>query len=86
MQTAAVIMTKKVVTVTSETSVAEIANLLLEHKISAVPVIDDEQHILGIISEGDLLGRHPPAAHAAGGCGSSAKTRRAWRRSRLPGI
>ena len=59
MQTAAVIMTKKVVTVTPETSVAEIANLLLEHKISAVPVIDDEQHILGIISEGDLLGRPP---------------------------
>ena len=59
MQTASVIMTTKVVTVTPETSVAEIASLLLEHKISAVPVIDDEQGVVGIVSEGDLLGRPP---------------------------
>ena len=60
MQTAAAIMTTKVVTATPETSVAEIASLLLEHKISAVPVIDGEQGVVGIVSEGDLLGR-PPA-------------------------
>ena len=59
MQTASMIMTTKVVTVTPETSVAEIASLLLEHKISAVPVIDDEQGVVGIVSEGDLLGRPP---------------------------
>ncbi|MGA8756100.1 MAG: CBS domain-containing protein [Stellaceae bacterium] len=59
MKTASTIMTTKVVTVTPETSVAEIASLLLEHKISAVPVIDDEQRVVGIVSEGDLLGRPP---------------------------
>jgi CBS domain-containing protein len=59
MLTAAAIMTNKVLTVTPETSVAEIAGLLLEHKISAVPVIDDEHHVVGIVSEGDLLGRPP---------------------------
>ena len=59
MQTAATIMTTKVVTVTPETSVAEIARLLLEQKISAVPVIDDEQSVVGIVSEADLLGRPP---------------------------
>jgi CBS domain-containing protein len=59
MQTASTIMTTKVVAVTPETSVAEIADLLLDHKISAVPIIDDEQHVIGIVSEGDLLGRPP---------------------------
>ena len=43
-----------------DTSVGEIAGLLLNHKISAVPVIDDDRHVVGIVSEGDLLG-HPPS-------------------------
>jgi CBS domain-containing protein len=64
-QTASTIMTTKVVTVTPETSVAETARLLLEHKISAVPVIDNEQGVVGIVSEGDLLGR-PPAGSLRG--------------------
>ena len=54
------IMTKEVVTVRADANVGEIASLLLDHKISAVPVIDDGRHVVGIISEGDLLG-HPPA-------------------------
>jgi CBS domain-containing protein len=57
MQTASVIMTTEVVTATPETTVAEIAGLLLEHKISAVPVVDGEHRVIGIVSEGDLLGR-----------------------------
>jgi CBS domain-containing protein len=65
MQTASTIMTTKVVTVTPETSVAEIARLLLEPKISAVPVIDDEHSVVGIVSEGGLLGR-PPAGSPRG--------------------
>ena len=38
---AAEIMTKRVITVRPDTSVGEIADLLLDHKVSAVPVIDD---------------------------------------------
>lgn len=57
---AADIMTKAVVTVGPETSVSEIAGLLLDHGIGAVPVTDENCHVLGIVSEGDLLG-HPPA-------------------------
>jgi len=60
MEPVAAVMTQKVVTAPPETSVAEIARLLLQNKISAVPVVDDEHHVLGIVSEGDLLGR-PPA-------------------------
>ena len=57
---AAEIMTKEVVTVRPDTSVGEIADLLLDHKVSAVPVIDNDRHVVGIVSEGDLLG-HPPS-------------------------
>jgi CBS domain-containing protein len=60
MEAVAAIMTRKVVTVTPETSVPEIARLLLENKINAVPVIDDDERVLGLVSEGDLLGQ-PPA-------------------------
>jgi CBS-domain-containing membrane protein len=58
---AAEIMTKRVIAVRADTSIAEIADLLLNHKVTAVPVIDDDRHIVGIVSEGDLLG-HPPSA------------------------
>ena len=57
---AAEIMTKRVITVRPDTSVGEIADLLLDHKVSAVPVIDNDRQVVGIVSEGDLLG-HPPS-------------------------
>jgi CBS domain-containing protein len=51
------VMTKKVVTVTTQTPVEEIARLLLDHHISAVPVVDVEGVIVGMVSEGDLMRR-----------------------------
>lgn len=57
---AADIMTREVVTVGPDTSACEIAALLLLNRISAVPVVDEAGQVLGIVSEGDLLGR-PPA-------------------------
>ncbi|WP_458526885.1 CBS domain-containing protein [Onishia taeanensis] len=52
------IMTPQVVSVSPETAVQEIARLLLAHRISAVPVVDGDQHLLGMVSEGDLMGRN----------------------------
>jgi CBS-domain-containing membrane protein len=54
---AADIMTRDVVTVTPETDLATVAQLLLEHDISALPVVDEQRRVVGIVSEGDLLGR-----------------------------
>jgi CBS domain-containing protein len=54
---AADVMTSQVITVSLDTDVREIARLLLEHHISAVPVVDDAQKVLGIVSEGDLIRR-----------------------------
>ncbi len=51
------IMTTEVVTVSPESSVSEIAQLLLKYNISAVPVIDEKGGVAGIVSEGDLMRR-----------------------------
>jgi CBS domain-containing protein len=50
-------MTKDLVTVSTGTSTQEIARLLLAHGISAAPVVDDGGIPIGMVSEGDLLGR-----------------------------
>lgn len=49
------IMTKNVITVKPDASIRELAELLLEHKISGVPVVDDAGKVCGIVSEGDLM-------------------------------
>lgn len=51
------IMTTDVLTVARDTPVRQIAALLLERRISAVPVIDAERRVVGIVSEGDLTHR-----------------------------
>lgn len=85
MKAVAAIMTKKVVTVAPETSVAEIARLLLESKVSALPVTDDDHRVVGIVSEGDLLGR-PPADSPRGWWLKLLRALPAWRRSPPPVI
>jgi CBS domain-containing protein len=49
------VMSTKVVTVAPDTPVTEIAKLLVERQISAVPVVFDDRRLLGIVSEGDLV-------------------------------
>lgn len=53
--TAAQIMTRDVISVGPSTPVPQIAALLVKHAISAVPVIDAQGHLLGMVSEGDLV-------------------------------
>lgn len=52
------LMVSPVVTIKPNDAVAEVAKLLIEKKISAAPVIDSKQNIVGIVSEGDLMRRH----------------------------
>jgi CBS domain-containing protein len=51
------LMTTEVVTVTPQATLKDAALLLAEHRISGVPVVDDEQQILGVLSEADILVR-----------------------------
>jgi CBS-domain-containing membrane protein len=50
------VMTTQVVSVGPDSTVAEVADILLTRCISAVPVIDG-QELVGIVSEGDLIRR-----------------------------
>jgi len=54
---AADIMTTNVISVQPDMEVREIAGLLLKHRISAVPVVNEEMRIVGLVSEGDLIRR-----------------------------
>lgn len=51
------IMTRDVATVTTDTTVAEVARLFTEKKISGVPVLDKHGAVAGVVSEADLLHR-----------------------------
>lgn len=53
---AADIMTPDVICAKPDTPVSELIRLMLDHGVSALPVLDDGQ-IVGIVSEGDLLER-----------------------------
>ena len=55
--TAGEIMTKDVLSVLVGSSVRDVAILLLEKRISAVPVLAANLELLGMVSEGDLMGR-----------------------------
>lgn len=49
------VMTMDVVTVKSNTDIHEAARLLSENNISGMPVVDEENHVIGVISEADIL-------------------------------
>ena len=53
--TLADVMTTDVVLVRSHTPFKQIARVLTEHEISALPVLDEEDRLVGVVSEADLL-------------------------------
>ncbi|MDE2580936.1 MAG: CBS domain-containing protein [Rhodospirillales bacterium] len=57
------IMTPDVITVAPDTALPELVRLMLERRISAVPVVEDGT-LVGLVSEGDLL-RRPELGTAA---------------------
>lgn len=61
------IMTSRVVTVGPVEPIAKIAATLVERNISAVPVVDSDGKLCGIVSEGDLLHRPEIGTEKASG-------------------
>lgn len=51
------VMTTVAVTIGSRATVQEAAKLMLERGISALPVVDEKDRVVGVISEGDLVRR-----------------------------
>ena len=51
------VMVRDVVTVRSDTDVADAVELLSQHDVSALPVVDEAGNLVGILSEADLIHR-----------------------------
>ena len=51
------IMTKEVITVHSDTSLLDIAKILAERNFDGVPVVDNENRLIGIVTEYDLINK-----------------------------
>jgi len=49
------VMTSEVVCARPSTPYKELVRLLTGRNVSAVPVVDEEQHVLGVVSEADLI-------------------------------
>ena len=62
------VMTRDVVCVTKDTPYKDLVKLLATRRVSAVPVVDDHRHILGVVSEADLLLKQEKPARPLLGC------------------
>ncbi len=49
------VMNKYPVTVDQNAPISEVAELLVKHNLTAVTIVDDDNKMIGIITEGDLL-------------------------------
>ncbi|MER5600828.1 CBS domain-containing protein [Streptomyces sp. NPDC002265] len=81
------LMVGDVVTARCDTPFKEVAGLLEEHRISGLPVIDEDRKVIGVISETDLVlrqAREPETAGVRARCRRllSARARRAAAKSR----
>jgi CBS domain-containing protein len=54
---AADIMTRTVITVAPDASIRQAVRLMLQHKISGLPVVDAAGRLVGMVTEGDFLRR-----------------------------
>src|SRR5438132_44793 len=55
------LMTAPVITVHPWTSAKEVAELLSRHGFTALPVVDDDDRLIGIVTEADLIRGRIPA-------------------------
>ncbi len=60
MLTARDIMTKKVVSVTLTTSLKDLAKIFVQTRFSNLPVLNEAEELVGVVSETDLVEQHKP--------------------------
>jgi CBS domain-containing protein len=51
------VMTRNVASVGRDVPIGDAIRLLLDHRISGVPVVDSSGKVVGMLTEGDLLHR-----------------------------
>ena len=54
------IMTKNVSVVQAETTIDEVSRIFVEKNISGLPVVNQYNKLIGIVSEGDLIYKQKP--------------------------
>ena len=54
-RTASDIMEKAFITASPETSVFDLVNLFVKNRITAIPIINDKEELVGIVTDADLL-------------------------------
>lgn len=55
MLTARDIMSKNVITVKKDTPISELSDLFINHNVNGIPVVDDDEKVIGIVTQGDLI-------------------------------
>jgi CBS domain-containing protein len=49
------LMTTDVVTVTKETPITEVVQLMVDHNITGIPVVEEDMTLVGMVTEKDIL-------------------------------
>lgn len=57
-QTAQDVMTRTVITASADMPIEEAAALLARHRITGLPVLDEQGSVIGMISDFDVIGKH----------------------------
>jgi CBS domain-containing protein len=66
------VMTKAVVSVDRSASYRDVVDVLVGNRFSAVPVIDSIGHVVGVVSEADLLRKMSTRATRSRACSTAA--------------
>jgi len=60
------LMTERLVTINQTATIDDACKLLLRHHIGGLPVVDHQNHLVGMLTERDLIGllREPDCSHS----------------------
>ena len=48
-------MTRKVATVNKSLSIKELSKLFIENRFNSIPITDDNDNVIGVVTQGDLI-------------------------------
>ena len=65
-RTVAGVMTREFVYVGRDTKLTRVLQLMIEHRIKSLPIIDSDSHLIGIIAREDVIRALEFCAHTAG--------------------
>ncbi|WP_096202657.1 acetoin utilization AcuB family protein [Bacillus sp. FJAT-45350] len=58
------IMNSDTITLSADTSIKEASDVLTKHRIRHIPIVDEENHVIGIISDRDIRDASPSIFHS----------------------